>query len=57
MNKFIYKGVIYNSKKELKEKAGLNSTKIKGMLKDNTIKLITNTEDRSYEDNNNKKQQ
>ena len=51
MNQFIYKGVTYNSKKELKEATGLNSTKIKGMLKDQTIILKTNTEDCSYENN------
>lgn len=53
MIKFIYKGVTYNSKKELKESTGLNSTKIKGMIKDNTITLITNnTEVCSYENKN-----
>ena len=40
MTKFIYKGITYNSKKELKEATGLNSCRIKAKLRDNEIILI-----------------
>lgn len=37
MNQFIYKGVTYNSKKELKEATGLTSCQIKGKIRDKEI--------------------
>lgn len=55
MTQFVYEGVTYNSKKELKQDTGLNSTKIKGMLKCGKITFKnnnTNIEGNSYEKHN-----
>jgi hypothetical protein len=39
--KHIYNGVIYNSKKELREATGLSGGKIRGMIKSGVIKIVT----------------
>lgn len=51
MTKFIYKGITYNSKKELREATGLSRTKINAKVKDNEITLILNTGVTPYENN------
>ena len=51
MNQFIYNGITYNSKKELKEATGLNSRKINAKLRDNEIQIIKNTGVVPYETN------
>ena len=52
MNQFIYDGVTYNSKKELRGATGLSRTKIQAKIKDKEIILIENTGVKPYENNN-----
>lgn len=55
MNKFIYKGIVYNSKKELRDFLQISRVKFEAKIRDKEIILITNTGDTPY-DNNNEKQ-
>ena len=48
---FIYEGIIYESKKELRDKTKLSGSKIKAKITDGEIKIINNhTGCQSYEE-------
>lgn len=54
---FIYQGIAYESKKELREKTKLSGSKIKAKITDGEIKITNHTGSQSYEElHNNTKQ-